>query len=614
MEVTNRTPEDASVSFFAREERILNDLAGKSHFTFRRGAQWAIDPDTGTATYDPKFFEDKGYTPSQSTFAAFHEIKCHLVEIAELLDTKGGDRAYQRLKRRARTKQRVHIWENCRTDAKGNLAIRQLAPSLSEDTTALYREKLFPERDLTKSPKHLQFAYAVLRKIMVPDEETIVDPSVREAINGLRNVQGRDGKTSDVINLSTDPRLDPLRALRLSEKYIEPVIDKLFAEDVEEKKQQKGKGEENEGKGEGDPQESFAEDYKDYEENIHPEPLEDEDVEKKIKKTKEIRDAANRENEAYQQEHNVSIKDVADYRQDYIKVASQIEPYKDIFRRIIEERKVMVRRLRSLKEEGVMVDPGLIAQAYIDIQAGVENPRVMRDFEGVVIPENIPRSADIYFVKDQSTSMNGAKAQAQRLGTIIETEALKEGADMLDEERLADPLALQINTAVIGFGVPDRTKKYKDLSKGLTEAQRISIFKGLLELGGIGTNDYDSLVLIEKEIHQRMESDLIFAEELRVGRRKVVIIVTTDGGSNYQGFTEADARARTEKKAGDLRGLGVKVKAIALVPNGEDEHHIKDVYGTEDTVLCPSADKYTESTRQVLEKDVLDSLSFRGII
>ena len=111
-----------------------------------------------------------------------------------------------------------------------------------------------------------------------------------------------------------------------------------------------------------------------------------------------------------------------------------------------------------------------------------------------------------------------------------------------------------------------------------------------------------------------MEEDPIFAEEVRLGRRTVVVIVTTDGGSNYEGLTPEQARVRTKKKAGDLRELGAKVKAIALAPNGEDERNIKTVYGAEHTVVCPSTDQYTESTRQVLEKDVLGPLTFTGNI
>src|SRR3989344_4614163 len=217
-------------AFLTGEERILNDIAGGAGFTFKRGDGWAINPETGEATYDPKFFEEKGYTPSQALFGAFHEIKCHLVETSELLGTPRGQEAHERLKDRIKVKPRLHIWENCRTDVKGNLAITRFAPSLAEDVEAVYREKLWPETDLTSKPKHLQFMYSILRTAMVPDEEVTVDPKVKEAISKLRNVKGKD-----VIALATDPAQDPLLALRLSERYIEPVIEELYQEDVEEK-------------------------------------------------------------------------------------------------------------------------------------------------------------------------------------------------------------------------------------------------------------------------------------------------------------------------------------------------------------------------------------------
>lgn len=90
--------EEVARSFFQTEERVLNDIAGGAGFTFKRGEGWAINPETGEATYDPKFFEEKGYAPSQALFGAFHEIKCHLVETSELLNTPRGQEAHERLK------------------------------------------------------------------------------------------------------------------------------------------------------------------------------------------------------------------------------------------------------------------------------------------------------------------------------------------------------------------------------------------------------------------------------------------------------------------------------------------------------------------------------------
>lgn len=107
----------------------------------------------------------------------------------------------------------------------------QFAPSLAGDVETVYREKLWPEADLTSKPRHLQFIYAAFRTSMIPDEQVIVDPQVTQALERLRNIKGKD-----VIALATDPAQDPLLALKLSEKYIEPVIEELYQEDLKDKK------------------------------------------------------------------------------------------------------------------------------------------------------------------------------------------------------------------------------------------------------------------------------------------------------------------------------------------------------------------------------------------
>ena len=619
--------------FFQQEERVLSHIAGSSGFTFKRGDQWAINPDTGEATYDTKFFQDQGYTSSQALFAAFHEIRCHLVEVADLLDSPEGTREYGRLKQRSKKAQRLHIWENCRTDVKGNRGIIELAPSLAEEKEALYREKLFPETDYTSAPLHLQFAYAVVRRAMVPDEPITLDPRVEEAIESLRHVKGKGTKTHDIISLATDPHVDAATSLQLSRRYIEPVINDLFEEDVKDKVDKSDQGEsgepgegegevEGEGQGQsgsdestdkgkgkkskGNAEDQFKEDYEDYEKR-HPEPFDEEDLDKKIRKAKEAQSASKRQEEGYENEHGVSRKDIADYHSEYQLVEQYIEPLREIFRRITQQRKIPIRRLAALKEEGVIVDPGLMTQTYTEAISGVESPKTMKDFEGQVVDENVPGEASFYFLYDQSFSMAGEKAVLQRRGAIVAAEALQEGDEMLTEERLADPLALNIKTAFMGFGSPDSTSTYKELTKGLSEKQRISIFKGLLEFGQVGTNDYDGLVLIEKDIKGQIERDPLLAENLKSGRKRICVVITTDGGSNSAGLSDEQARAPTKKKAQDVRELGVKVKAIAMAPDTEDRTHIQEVYGEGNTDICESEADYPKSMEEVLS-DVLGSL------
>lgn len=574
--------------FLTSEERILNDIAGGSGFTFKRGEGWAINPETGEATYDPKFFEEKGYTPSQALFGAFHEIKCHLVETSELLDTPRGQGAHERLKDRIKSKPRLHIWENCRTDVKGNLAITRFAPSLAEDVEAVYREKLWPEKDLTSKPKHLQFMYSILRTAMVPDEEVTVNPAVQEAISKLRNVKGKD-----VIALATDPVQDPLLALRLSERYIEPVIEELYQEDLEEKKDQKGKGE----KGHGTPGESFADEYEDYE-NRHPEPMDEEEVEKKIKETKEQQSESARQTAGYETEHGVSKKDLADYYEEYRQVEGSLEQLRNVFRRIVEQRKIPIRRLAALKEEGVMIDPGLVTQTYLDVKAGVDNPKTMKDFEGRFIEENIPGKFSLRLVADQSGSMAGEKSIHQRRSAILVMEALKEFSDILDDERAELSIDLDVQTELRSFGVKEGTRLYKPLSRELPERQRVEFFKGLLETSG-GTNDYDALAEIEKDVRGSLTQDETYAAELKSGKRREIVIVLSDGDSGNA--------AEVKNRCQNLRELGVKVVGLGM---GSGSQSIESTYTPEGRICYDISD--LPKTLQDLLAEYLGQLSITG--
>lgn len=550
MEVPNPAAEQAAQSFFTEEGRVLSDIAGGSRFTFKRGESWAIDSETGNAMYDPKFFEERGYTPSQALFGAFHELKAHLVETADLLDIPGGKEAREQFKERAKSKQRLHIWENCRTDIKGNQAILGFAPSLTGDVKTLYKEKLWPETDLTDKPRHLQFMYAILRANMIPGEQVQVEPEVSAAISKLRNIKGKD-----VIALATDPTLDPLNALKLSEKYIEPEIEQLYQQDLEDKKgeQQQGQGQ-GQSQGQGGSGEPFGGNYDDYQ-NRHPRPWDEDEVEEKIKEVQGSQSEGARQAAGYEAEHGVSKKDVADYLAEYRQVEKHIAPLRAVFKRIVEQRKIPIRHLAALKEEGVMIDPGLVAQTYMDVKAGIQNPKTMKDFEGHMIDENIPGKFSVRLVADQSSSMGGEKATAQRRSAIAVMESLKEFSNIVDEQRAGLTVDLDVQTELRSFGVKEGTRLYKPLSRELTEKQRVEYFKGLMETSG-RTNDYDTLAEIEADVQTRIASDPTCAAELKSGKRREIVIVLSDGDSGN--VTQAKGRIN------NLRALGVKVVGLGM--------------------------------------------------
>lgn len=585
------TSTEAARAFFTDEQRVLNDIAGGSGFTFKRGEGWAINPETGEATYDPKFFEERGYTPSQALFGAFHEIKCHLVETADLLNTTGGPQAHQRLKDRIKEKPRLHVWENCRTDKKGNEAIMRFAPSLTDEVETVYREKLWPETDLSDKPRHLQFMYAILRTAMVPGERVQVDPMVAAAIDKLRSVKGKD-----VIALATDTTQDPLLALRLSEKYIEPVIEELYQEDLKDKKgeqqPQQGQGQ----KGSGEP---FEENYQDYE-SRHPEPMDEDEVERKVKETQAAQSAGGRQKAGYEAEHGVTTKDIADYAQEYRNIEKYIEPLRQIFRRIIEQRKIPVRHLAALREEGVMIDPGLIAQTYMDVRAGIDNPRTMKDFEGTHIDENVPTNFEITVVGDRTGSMQtGTKIPEQRRSCVLLMEALKEFSDMTEDQ---GPLAIDlgVRSEVLSFGDnPQRTEVLKPLSKELTEKQRVAVFKSLAIADSGTNNEEDMLANILTSIQQEAAKDPAYLDKIKSGKLRKFVIILTDGiVGNF---------SATRVGLDRLRELGVVVAGVGMTSGGEDA--VKTY--APDGKVCYDVSNLPKTLEEMLS-EYLGSLSIDG--
>lgn len=584
---------EAARAFFADEQRVLNDIAGGSGFTFKRGTGWAINPETGEATYDPKFFEERGYTPSQALFGAFHEIKCHLVETADLLSTAGGPEVHQRLKDRIKEKPWLHIWENCRTDIKGNQAIVGFAPSLAGEVEGVYREKLWPETNFTDQPRHLQFMYAVLRTSMVPDQEVHVDPMVTEAIDTLRGVRGKD-----VIALATDPTQDPLLALRLSERYIEPVIEKLYLEDLKDRKgeQQPQHGQGQRQKGSGEP---FEGNYQDYE-NRHPEPMDGDEVEEKVKETQARQSSAARQKAGYEAEHGVTAKDTADYAQEYRKIESYIEPLRQIFRRIIEQRKIPVRHLAALREEGVMIDPGLVAQTFMDVRAGIESPKTMKDFEGALIDENVPTNFEVTIVADRTGSMqSGRKIPEQRSSVVLAMEALKEFSDMTEDQ---SPLTIDlgVRSEVLSFGdSPQRTEVLKPLSKELTERQRVTVSKSLAIADSGINNEQVMLANILTSIQQETARDPAYLDKIKSGKLRKFVIILTDGiVGNF-------SATRTELVR--LRELGVVVAGVGITSGGEDAVR---TYAPDGRV-CYDVSNLPKTLEEMLSK-YLGSLSIDG--
>lgn len=203
---------------------------------------WAIDLEKGTIYADPVWFSERGYTPADIDFAISHEVE-HFRELRELLSEPGGYKVWQGHRARVKAQRSLFVLDDILDNIRVDRAVMDRRPS-KRATGRDLRARLQP-KDLTQYPKHLQFAQTILREATVPGERCAVADDVRAAIAALEALRAKDGRS--VVDLLGDPRLPPSKRLALQERLFEPVYEKFFREDVQEKRKKEG-GKNEEGK------------------------------------------------------------------------------------------------------------------------------------------------------------------------------------------------------------------------------------------------------------------------------------------------------------------------------------------------------------------------------
>lgn len=584
----------AGIDFFTAHARAIEDYAESGGIIFRQGARWAINMEKGEATYDPKFFTEKGYADAEAMWATCHEVE-------HFRDWRRDPEIYARLFARMKTRRRIHVLYNCIDDIMVNRNVDKRFPAHRKTKERLYREKLFPGMDYADQPKHLQFAYACLREKMLPEEILNIAPAARAAIDKLKNI---DGQGTDLISLVSDPQAEPKDRFEIIRDYIEPIYEKFFQEDVEERKKRKkskegGKGE----KEEGEPQAAedyFKDEYDDFD-SKSPEAIPIKDIKDALEKGVKRRKAEKSETpdkkavEQFEAEHGVSFREMENYRADYEKIKRHIEPLRRIFERIISKRKEIKRRLKERTDQGVVLEPSLAAQAYIDARSGVLDSRTQLKIRKEERDENKPNNFEFTLICDLSNSMDennpGGKSYEQRMCAILIMEALSEFENKLKEERLEKSLDLHIFTETRGFGNAD--EELKPLSDEIDYKTRINIAKRLARCEGSNTRDFLTL----EKIDDNLEKEKV--AKIKNNDLKKVVLLITDGGS------DDTRKALKEKKA--LEDAGIIIKAIQVgSPSGSDIEKFKIVWGG-DGRKCPNVEQLVPAVEKLLE-DFLEDL------
>jgi hypothetical protein len=606
--VDPRAAEGAS-RFFSENEQAIRDYAGKAGLFFEPGDRWTIDIHTGRGTFDPKFFVQQGFTVAESMWATCHEIE-------HALDWIRDPEAYSLLYERTEKKRRLDLLYHHVNDVLANREEDRRFPAHKETRECFYEDKLYPRTDYTKAPKHLQFIYAILRETTLPWEELTLSKEVRASIDELKDI---DGQGTDLISLISDATALPRDRFELIQDYIEPIYEIFFQEDLEKRKKQAKKEQGRQGEttdeesAEGGSRRStkgaievdsireedyFSRDYEECERKL-PKALSPaevrEQIEKEIKRRREEdRSPGEIARDQFKSRHGVSVEEAEDYADDYRKIEQQIMPLRRIFDRIISTRKEIRRRLKERTDRGVIIDPSMIAQAYIDAQTGILSSRTQLKIRREEFDEHKLKEIEFTLVCDLSGSMNenwpGGKSYEQRLSAILITEALDEFEKKLREERLERSVDLHVLTEVRGFHSTD--VELKPLTDSIDFATRVAILHRLEQCTGGNTVDYKSLAKVVAGLDRLRE------RKIESGDLKKVLILITDGGSDDVSLAR-EAKTR-------LTEAGVIAKAIQIGrPSRQDVEKFRRLW-QKDGSPCRDVSQLTRTIEKLLEDFLKD--------
>lgn len=552
---------------------------------------------TKKITIDPKRYEGLDYSEEMTTHSVLHEIE-HLLEDLQLLKEDGGEKVFDKLLKKLEQSKAYGLMNNSLADVRENKAvISKTNKGMVELEKKKITEKLFAETDFTQLPKHIQLCYALFRENRVANEKCIVSPEVRKMLDEV-------AQNKMLMNVMTHPETPMSMRIKLQDKYIWPKVEALLEQDMEDEKnkeenEQDGDSQENQDENQGDdsqdkkdesedknsdkkdkkpkkgnkkgqpkendPNKIFADEYEKADKKF-PNAVPTEEVKKALKEWKEEKhkNDPDKIDQEYADKLGVEKKDLQEYR----KIAEELEKIvnpetnvgimeelKDLFSRIIAKRiKEQLSPKYPVEEGDELVDP---AQLVSDVKSGNLQPKVWEDTEIKERKGDKFGEIEITLVCDRSSSMtdgDGQKAVEQRKSAVLIMEALKDFAEMCDEEKMKVDKPLEIKSEIYSFASSDEDKvPLKKMGKELGEAERINVLKKLNHLPG-STTDFNCLEAINDGLDEETKKKIL------VGELKKIVFVFTDGGSD-------DVR-RVKSALRKLRKDGIVVIGIGLTSAG----------------------------------------------
>ncbi len=617
------------LDFFQTNRDFFETYAGDSSIKVKKAPEglnsFAVDLDKGDLYGDPRFFTEKGYSESKAFFAFLHEFE-HVRELKDLLAERGGLALWKKHRARVVKAARLKLFDNVWDDVRMNRSVVSRAPSQSEVRGKLYKENLFPESDLINLPKHLQFAYALLRESMLPDEQCNIDPAVRAEINKLKAVKNKNG--AGLLDYASRPDIPPSLRIKLQQQILEPVYEKFFKEDAEQEKNKNQKGEQSESdqrdgqdgdseqpesdpqpkgpkRDEKNPEDYFKEHYKKFFENNPDQALPQDVIDKAVKdykgKGEQLKNEKEMFEEAYARQEGVSVEDLHNYQNFWRQIENisnpetnelVIEELRKIFRKIISERiKPSLKPKLPSAEGDILIRP---AEAVAAVKTGNLEPEVWQTIEVKKSVKKHFGEFDVTVVGDRSGSMDesddegNVKMIEQKKAMVLILEALREFSKDLDDARGHLEEDLNVRTEAWSFGSEKELGILKPLSSDLTEKQRVAVYKALDDTSGENTCDFLALEGIENNLDP---GDI---DRITQGKLKKIVIVLSDGLSSDPDRVQAVLRR--------LRGKGIVVVGVGITKGGES---IRQTYAP-DAQVSEKSERLSGVLTDILKEHLQD--------
>jgi hypothetical protein len=493
------------------------------------------------------------------------------------------------------------------SDEPGGLAVR-----------SLYAERLFPEDDLAKQPRHLQFLYKLLRDVMTGTEAE-VSPEVAETLDRPISFQGQKLTPRQIVDryirpLGGEGNKMSQRALILR-KTLEPIFLDLLAKDLAEWQpklppdQQDGSEGEDGGEGEGGSQDGggmqmpFKEEYDRFEQESVDQ-HESEDMEQgavdMAQKKPGMGNASQPANKPQQNQTKPEARIDPDAWRAYEEVKQQVAPYLEelstLWRRIcFGSAKGLSRGMEGHFKTGSELDISKVVEEYPRIATGqLDEVRVMRRMTSKETLVKKPELIRVRVVADVSGSMaSGNKLEVLQQAVTLVLGSLREFNAYLNLTRHQTKSKLRVETQLLSFG--DRVIEKKPLAAPADDDAELDVISKSVasftpyNLEG-STDDASALSRISKSLTAQDK------DRMAKGKIMDIVIVITDGGSS--------APHETRSAADDLLSAGAiarcfqiglvsqwEVQSLNQVWNDKREQNLGESIGADISQLIPALTK-----------------------